>query len=173
MLSNLLGSDDKSKEIRTGTLKVRGKTLVLENSIYYIPNISVIEVGTIRRSVPLLAVLLIIAGAFILITPRLSDFVYAVAVFVISLNAYWIYSVLANPHHGLRFITNSGASALIISEQLSFLKQVALVLHNIMNDEMVKNINFNFDQRSIVEVGDVQSSAIVVGEVRGDLVSKL
>ncbi|MDW8300292.1 MAG: hypothetical protein RML95_13245, partial [Anaerolineae bacterium] len=77
------------------------------------------------------------------------------------------------PRHGLRFVTNSGESALIVSQDVEFLKQVALVIHNIMNEEMVKDINFNFDQRTIVEVGDMQSSAVVVGEIHGDLVNKV
>ncbi|MCS6872493.1 MAG: DUF6232 family protein [Anaerolineae bacterium] len=184
MLSNFLGSDDKAKEIKTSTLKVRGKTLIFQNSVYYIPNISVVEVGRMRRSIPLLAILLVIIGAAIIFFESRSDpfsfrsssdrsTLLIIGFGIGGAGAYWIYSVLANPRHGLRFVTNSGESALIVSQDVEFLKQVALVIHNIMNEEMVKDINFNFDQRTIVEVGDMQSSAVVVGEIHGDLVNKV
>jgi hypothetical protein len=175
MLSRILGGNEDAKEVKTEVLKIRGKTLIFANTIYQIPNISIVEVGKIQQRIPVFALLLVIAGLFILLASFNSRYGSEgiIGLVIGAMGAIWIYAIWSSPKHGLRLVTNSGESTLIISPDLEFLKRVSLVLYNIMNDKMSGDVNLNFDQKTIVEVGEMQGSAIVIGNVQGDVVSNI
>lgn len=70
---------------------------------------------------------------------------------------------------------NAGITDVIVSGDIEFLKRVILVLYNIMNDDEIKAINVNFDQRKI-EYKSISAdqmlvaSNVVTGNVSGDVV---
>ncbi len=174
-----LVSDARSKEIDIDTLKVRGKTLIFGNSIFYIPNISRIDVHDLsienEKSLPWYFWLL-------LITSFLLYFVFEQAllsVVFIALMGLILYNYLLKDRqfrnrYGLGITLNSGSSTTMISPYLDFVKEVAVVLYNIMNSEEDKSINFHFDERKIVEIGgDVSGSTVVSGHVAGDIVNSI
>lgn len=171
-----LVSDARSKELDIDTLKVRGKTLIFGNSIFYIPNISRIDVHdlSIEKSLPWYFWLL-------LITSFLLYFVFEQALLSVvsmALMGLILYNYLKDRQfhnrYGLGITLNSGSSTTMISPYLDFVKEVALVLYNIMNSEEDKSINFHFDERKIVEIGgDVSGSTVVSGHVAGDIVNSI
>jgi hypothetical protein len=62
-------------------------------------------------------------------------------------------------------------ATLIQSENADFLKEVLLVLKNIMDSEENKSITFNLDKRTIVD--NVSGSTIVLGNATGDIVNRV
>lgn len=77
--------------------------------------------------------------------------------------------------YGLAMRLNAGITDVIVSGDIEFLKRVILVLYNIMNDDEIKAINVNFDQRKI-EYKSISAdqmlvaSNVVTGNVSGDVV---
>jgi hypothetical protein len=88
-----------------------------------------------------------------------------------------------NKRYGLRLVTNSGESSLIIWDDLKFLGQVAEVIYNVFNSEMVRDMNIHLDQRKITNVdqsdrslhigsmGDMVGSTVSTGNVQGGIFS--
>jgi hypothetical protein len=57
-------SDSGAKELETDFLKVRGNTLIFENTIYQIRNIAAIEMVPLRANIPWLAVLVVLLAVY-------------------------------------------------------------------------------------------------------------
>lgn len=168
------GEKDR-KEIEIDVLKVRGKTLVFGNSVYYIPNISKVEVYDLSttKPIPWYFWLLLFVGFLLLFILR--EAFWGIVVLAIAGVVFYIYwRKKREERYGLEITLNAGSSTVMISSYLDFLKQVALVLYNIMNEEEDKSINFNFDQRKIVDIGgNVSGSTIVAGSTVGDIVNSI
>lgn len=83
MVNQFLSSEpDKVNEIKTSILKVRGKTLIFENSIYQIPNISsleLVDLSTVKPT-PKYFLWLLIVGLILIFTPNEGLKVLGVAI---------------------------------------------------------------------------------------------
>lgn len=147
-------------------IEVRGKTLVFDNSIYQISNISAVEVGTIKKPIPwLFWVILFFAGVLYLTEYRVESVVALVAA------AGTVYYWANQKEYGLIIRLNSGLTNLIVSSDLDFLRSIAVVLQNVMNSEADKSLTFNLDQRTIVD--NVSGSTVVLGNTTGDIVNRV
>lgn len=166
-----------AKELETDLIKIRGKTLVFENTIYHIPNIAAIETISFAASIPWLAVIGVILTLWLI---GQGGFLILIGIIIGSVSGYSIYKYwIRRMRYGLLILLNSGveASTAIVSLDKEFIKRVSLVIYEIMNDdEYDKAINISFDQRQIqdIDVNDVSGSAILVGStVRGDVVNAI
>jgi len=80
--------------------------------------------------------------------------------------------------YGLKISLNSGEKPIITNSDAEFLKQMMLVLYNIMNNDEPRAVTFNLDQRQIVEdksinIDSMFGSSFVSGNVTGDVVSNV
>ena len=57
-------SGSGAKELETDFLKVRGNTLIFENTIYQIRNIAAIEMVPLQANIPWLAVLVVLLAVY-------------------------------------------------------------------------------------------------------------
>ena len=165
-------NNDQKRDLNTARLEVRGKTLVFDNAIYQIPNISAIEVGSTTRRVPTLFWFLLVVGAglaFVSLDGGVSPLPGLVTLVAAALIFAWYWG--DRKIHGLIIRLNSGFTEVIISKQLQFLKDVAIVLREIMDGEQDRSITFNLDNRTIVD--NVSDSAVIVGDAKGDVVNRV
>jgi hypothetical protein len=171
MLSQLLGDKNEQTEVETSVIKVRGKTLVFNNTIYSIPNLSLVEIGEVKRSLPPLFV----GSAFM----ALIGLIIGGDLFFL----FWIGGIgavitfmhyLTNKKYGLHLVTNSGFSTLIVSPDEDFLKIIVLTLYNLINHpDAVQNLNIHLDQRKIIEVESMQNAQLFTGNIQGDVVNNV
>jgi len=160
-------NDINSKALKTNRIEVRGKTLVFDNSIYQITNISSIEVGSSTKPIPRYFWLLLVAcvGALYLENSNWS----LIAIFVTS-GAFLIYWINRKVH-GMLIRMNSGYTKIILSRDFGLLKSVATGLQAIMDDESKDgSITFNLDQRTMMD--HVSGSVIALKDVAGDIVNE-
>lgn len=179
MLSQLiLAETSKIKEIETSILKVRGQTLIFDNSIFQISNISsikVVDLSTIRP-IPQYLLWLLLLGLGLLF----SSIGYKILGISILFTLIWLlYRYRRNRiiiRYGLGLYMNSGELTVFYINDFDFLKKVILVLHNIINTDELKAVNFNIDQQKIefdssVNINQMLGSSVVSGSVVGDVVS--
>lgn len=183
LLTSLSPNDTEQKTLKTAVLKVRGKTLIFANTIYQISNLSVVDVINLStvKSVPgyiwLIAILGI--GGLLLSISRFDIIGIIVGIALLGVAGYLYTQHERNKlteRYGLRLVTNSGVSTIIVSNDLQFLQRVALTLYNIINSEEVKTeINFSFDQRKIDQSQTVDSAenVVMIGNVSGDVVNNV
>ncbi|SRR5579883_274035 len=180
MLSQLLGETSKIKEIETSILKVRGQTLIFDNSIFQISNISTIEVVDLStvKPVPQYFLWMFLASAGLLFSPVNYRVIGILMLIVLSWLFYRYQRHKTVKKYGLGICMNSGALTVFYINDLDFLKQVVFVLHNIINTDELKAINFNIDEQKIeldnsVKINQMLGSSIVSGSVVGDVVNQV
>lgn len=166
---------DDDREIKTPFLKVRDRTLVFADTIFPIANLSVIEVIDLStmKSIPRYIWVIGGVGALMLLA---RDIWVLIGIALIGLAGYLYYQFTQTritERYGLRLVTNSGISSVIVSGDRTFLQKVALTLYNIVNGDAIKAVTFNFDQRQIVDVETLANSSFVMGNVSGDLVNNV
>ncbi len=154
--------------ITTERLEVRGKTIVFDNTVMQIPNISVVEIGKFEKAFPQIVWFLIIGGLLIFVFARDLWFI---ALIFLGIAGILLYGWFNYNMFGLIIRLNSGDTKLIKSQDVDFLKDVVFVLRNIMDSEEDRSITFNLDQRTIVD--NVSGSNVVLGNVGGDVVNRL
>jgi Sec-independent protein translocase protein TatA len=159
---------DNEKIINTARLEVRGKTLVFDNTIIQIPNISMIEIGELKTQFPHYVWLILIVGGGIYYSYLDTTWF---AIIVLGIVGKIIYDWYAHHEFGLIIRLNSGLAELIQSPNAEFLKEVALILKNIMDNEEEKSITFNLDKRTIID--NVSGSTVVLGNATGDIVNRV
>ena len=168
-------SDNKQTKLETGRIRIIGKTLVFDNSIYQIPNISSVEVGMIIKPVPWLFWVLLVIGVLLTVPilifhDLLGDSPWGFVALGLAGLVYVIY--WANRKvHGLLIRLNSGLATLIVSDELSFLKDVATVIRNVMDGNEPKSLTLNLDKRTIID--NVSGSALVLGDSIGDVINRV
>jgi hypothetical protein len=152
---------EQQTEIQSKQIKVRGKTIIFDSSIYYIPNLSVITIGETKKKFPMWALIIGVIGmGLILMQSNLE-----VGAGMVLVSVLWFIIVYSATRYGLIFVTNSGYSAIMISDDKAFLTEVYKVLYNIMNnDEFTQSYNINFDQRKIVHVSSSEHVDISMGD---------
>jgi hypothetical protein len=177
MLSNIVPKQgSEQNRIKTDQLKVRGNTLIFQNSIYQISNISSISVLNLstEKAMPGYIVIVLIVGIILLFAPEVLKLVGIAAIAIAGYLIYQHYQNKVDEKYGLSMTLNSGEFSVFLGRDESFLKQVAITLHNIMNEKNIEDsINFNFDQRQIVDINNATGSTIVTGSVSGDVVNSV
>jgi Family of unknown function (DUF6232) len=182
MLNKFISEDaSDNNEINTSIIKIRGRTLVFINSIYQISNISgirLLDLSRVQQFPKYLVWLIIIGLALLFFSP---DNIKIFGVVILAYVGWQFYLYQQNKlriRHGLKISLNSGERTIIINSDAEFLKQMMLVIYNIMNDSEPRAFTFNLDQRNIVEdksinIDSMSGSNFVSGNVTGDVVSNV
>ncbi len=141
------------KTIETPTLKIWGETLIFGKTILYIPNLSSIEAGEIRRSF-LLYMAIFTVPLFYIVSMIADTLVVSAIVSIIS--SYFIVEIFFPRRYGLRLGSNSGEVNYLVSPDVQFIEEIAGVLYNVLNGVAHESYYVvNFDQRKITEIGEV------------------
>lgn len=181
MVNRFLSNEsDQINEIRTSILKIRGKTLIFGNSIYQIPNISSLEVVDLStvKPIPKYFLWLLIIGLVLLFIPNAG--LRILGVVILGVLGWLFYRFQQNKNrsrYGLSIRLNAGTQTIIVGDNLDFLKEVMLVLYNIMNTDELRAVNFSFDQRCIedksITIQKMMGSSLITGNVQGDVVNNV
>ena len=182
MLNKSLSENaNNSNEINTSIIKVRGRTLVLVNSIYQISNISsftLINLSSVQPFPKYFVWLIIIGLALLFVFPENIKIFGFIMLAYAGWQFYQYQRKKLRTHYGLKISLNSGQTPIITNSDAEFLKEIMLVLYNIMNSDELKAFTFNLDQRKIIKDGatnidSMLNSNVVTGNVTGDVVSKV
>jgi hypothetical protein len=181
MLSQFLSEDSSdSNEINTSIIKVRGRTLIFVNSIYQISNIAGLRLLNLSRVQPFpkyLVWLIIIGLALLFVFPNNVKIFGGVMLAYAVWQFYRYEQNKLRIRYGLKISLNSGEKPIITHSDAEFLKEIMLVLHNIMNDDEPRAVTFNLDQRQIedksINIDTMFGSNFVNGNVTGDVVSNV
>jgi hypothetical protein len=182
MLNQFLSEDTSgSNEISTAIIKIRGKTLILLNSIYQIPNISslnLINLSSTKQFPKYLVWLIVIGLIFLFVLPgNIKIF----GIVCLAYSGWQFYQYQQNKlriRYGLQITLNSGEKPIIVNNNSDSLKEIMLILYNIMNSDEARSITFNLDQSKIIEdksinVEQMYGSNFVAGNVAGDVVGNV
>jgi hypothetical protein len=178
-------SDKKNPLIKTSLLKVIDNTLVFDNTVYQIGNISTValadltEVYAINTSVPSWYWFLLALG-FILIA------FYGLGILIL-IYVGWLFLQHRNleksrtvEKYGLSIGMNSGEGVILTSNSKDFVLAIVLALYSIMNTKEAKALAFNFDTLKIDRIEDKSikieksyGSAVISGQITGDVVNNV
>ena len=178
-------SDKKNPLIKTSLLKVIDNTLVFDNTVYQIRNISTLaladltEVYAINTSVPSWYWFLLALG-FILIA------FYGLGILIL-IYVGWLFLQHRNleksrtvEKYGLSIGMNSGEGVILTSNSKDFVLAIVLALYSIMNTKEAKALAFNFDTLKIDRIEDKSikieksyGSAVISGQITGDVVNNV
>ena len=164
-------ADIKQKSLKTPLLEVRGKTLIFDNSIFQIPNISALEVGKISKPIPRFFWVLLVFSFGAMAAGLEEEMFFAAGVGGFILTGIVGFSWAFRVEYGLIVRLNSGYTHLLVSKELDFLKTVAAVLQNVMNNEQERSLTINLDKRTIID--NVSNSNVVAGNSSGDIVNRV
>lgn len=174
------GQSEQPKEIQTPILKVRGKTLIFANSIYQISSISALDLLDLstEKPMPNYFSYMLVIGLILIFLPDNFKILGVVTLSVLGYLCYQWYSNKRRTRYGLRIRMNGGFGTIIVYSEMAFLVKIMLILNNIMNTDEIQSINFNLDQRQIVEdksvnVGSMTGSSVITGNVHGDVVNNV
>ena len=177
-------SNNKNKPIETPLLKVLNNTIVFDNTVYQIRNISTVALAdltktyAINTSVPSWYWFLLVLG-FCLIFAFIGVFIL---MFVAWL--FWQHRNLEKSRivkrYGLRVSMNSQEEVILTSYSKDFVLAIVLTLHRIMNTEETKALQFNFETLTIERIEDrsisiekTYGSTINSGQIAGDAVNNV
>ena len=177
-------SNNKNEPIETLLLKVVNNTIVFDNTVYQIRNISTVALAdltktyAINASVPSWYWFLLVLG-FCLIFAIVGIFIL---IFVAWL--FWRHKNLEKSRtvkrYGLRISMNSQEEVILTSNSKDFVLAIVLTLHRIMNTEETKSLQFNFETLTIERIEDRSisieksyGSTINSGQVAGDVVNNV
>jgi hypothetical protein len=178
-------SEKKNPLIKTSLLKVIDNTLVFDNTVYQIRNISTVAVAdltktyAINTSVPSWYWFLLVLGIILIAFYGLGILIlfYVGWLFVQHRNLEKSRTV---ENYGLSIGMNSGEGVILTSNSKDFVLAIVLSLYKIMNDEETKGLKFNFDKLTIERVEDRSikiensyGSAINSGKIIGDVVNNV
>lgn len=173
--------DNQNKEIKTPVLKVRGKTLIFENSVYQISNISSVSLVDLSsvKEMPSYFLWMLIIGVVLLVIPMNQLRVLGFIILAVLIWRFFEYrKSKLTERYGIGIFLNSGMRTILISKNYEFMKEVVLVLNNIMNTDELKAINFNLDQNQIYEdrsinIKEMTGSNVITGSVKGNIASSV
>lgn len=178
-------SDKKNIPIETSLLKVINNTLVFDNTVYQIRNISTVAVAdltktyAINTSVPSWYWFVLVLGVFLIAFYGLG--------LLIIIYVCWLLSQHSNleksrkvENYGLSIGMNSGEGVILKSKSKEFVLAIVVTLYRIMNTEEVKALAFNFDTLKIDKIEDKSikiensyGSAVISGQIAGDVVNNV
>jgi hypothetical protein len=164
-----------SNEINTSIIKIRGKTLIFINSIYQISNISslrLLNLSTVQPF-PKNLVWFVVCGFAGLYFLPLNLKVFGLISIAYAVWKFYEYqNTKFRRKYGLKISLNSGEKPIILNSDAQFLKEIMVVLYNIMNSEEPKSITFNLEDKS-VKIDRMLGGNFVGGNVTGDVVNNV
>jgi hypothetical protein len=167
---------NEAREIETDVLKLRGQTLIVQDTVYPIRNIASLDILNFSTVDPFPMRNIIIGVVGVIVSLLLPDDLKILVVIPALWIAWVIYTYTKNrvrPGYGLRIITNAGIgnSSIILSRDVVFLRNIVLTLINVIGNDQSQNINFYLDKRNIqkVNMSNISGSTIVTGKVQGDI----
>lgn len=177
-------SNNKNKPIETPLLKVLNNTIVFDNTVYQIRNISTVALAdltktyAINTSVPSWYWFLVVLGLCLIFA--------VIGVFILMFVAwlFWQHRNLEKSRtvkrYGLRISMNSQEEVILTSNSKDFVLAIVLTLHRIMNTEEAKALQFNFETLTIERIEDrsisiekTYGSTINSGQIAGDAVNNV
>ncbi|XZO01477.1 MAG: DUF6232 family protein [Microcoleus sp.] len=184
LLSESNSDSNKNKPIETPLLKVLNNTIVFDNTVYQIRNISTVALAdltktyAINTSVPSWYWFLLVLG-FCLIFAFIG---ILILMFVAWL--FWQHRNLEKSRtvkrYGLRISMNSQEEVILTSNSKDFVLAIVLTLNRIMNTEETKALQFNFETLTIERIEDrsisierTYGSTINSGQIAGDAVNNI
>ncbi|HIK11084.1 MAG TPA: hypothetical protein IGS52_12575 [Oscillatoriaceae cyanobacterium M33_DOE_052] len=163
---------DKKPAIRTSILKIINNTIVFENTVYQIRNICDVELADLTKKYPVPTWYWFIL-VFGLITIPLGVGIF-ILIFVVWL--FWRHSQKRiQEKYGLKIGMNSGEGVIIVSKNKEFILQIIVTIHDIMNNDEPKSIEFNFEtfQDRSITIGQAHGSTLISGQITGDVVNRV
>lgn len=178
-------SEKKNPLIKTSLLKVIDNTLVFDNTVYQIRNISTValadltQVYAINTSVPSWYWFLLALGLILIAFYGLG--------ILILIYVGWLFLQHSNleksrkvEKYGLSVGMNSGEGIILTSNSKDFVLAIIVTLYRIMNTEEAKALAFNFDTLKIERIEDKSikiensyGSSVISGQVAGDVVNNV
>lgn len=178
-------SANNVQPIKTEMLKIVNNTVVFDNTLYQVRNISSValadltETYAINQSVPEWYWFLLAFGVVLL-------FYYGLGIFILILVCwlFWQHNNLEKSRtvekYGLRIRMNSGEQEILQSKSKDFVLTIVLTLYNIMNSDEPKAVAFNFETLRIDRIEDksitiekTYGSTVISGQVAGDVVNNI
>lgn len=178
-------NESHSKTIKTSLLKIVNNTVIFDDTVYQVRNISTVsladltETYAINQSVPSWYWFLLALGVILLAF-------YGLGIFILIFVGWLFYqhSSLDKSRtverYGLRIRMNSGEGVILTSKSKDFVLIIVLTLYNIMNSDEPKAVAFNFDTLRIDRIEDKSinieksyGSTVVSGQVAGDVVNNV
>lgn len=164
------GAPSGKTEYDHGLLQIREKTLVIGNAIYSIANISRIIFSDLRNPVPTFVWVMLAIGVIMVLTvvgAGLGILLIAIACYLLYLN----YKSRSAADYALSFQMNSGSREVIMSNDGSFLKAIAVELYEVIELEKSSNVVYNIDQRTRID--NVTNSSVRITGVQGEIVDNV
>lgn len=152
-----------------GSLQLRANTLVIGNSIYPVANISTITFSDLRNPVPLFVWIMLGAGVLgIFMGDSMALIGFLLVVGAITL-LYLNWKARSAADYALTIQMNSGKAAVVMSNDGSFLKAIALDLYGVIEFERPTNSTYNIDQS--VRIDSMSGSTLGITGIQGDIVN--
>lgn len=152
-------------DIKVDTLEVRGKTLRYKDTVVSIANISQVTTSVPRPSFPVLSLVLVAAGAFLMVSAfgrssvSMGSFLigFALAAFGVGWIYFWASQAKEAPK-GLTFCLNSGERVTITFSDHALADQVMASIMEAMQDRAVSQ-TFNLPNSTVINspLGNVGS----------------
>jgi Family of unknown function (DUF6232) len=169
IVGGAFGITTGKKEFDHGSLQIREKTLVIQNVIYPIANISRIEVSQVKEPFPIfLAGLLAWGGSLVL---SIVAAWLGVIVIAGALIALWLRYASAETKYALAIQMNGKAEALVLNRDREFLMTISTQLYEVIELEKSVNTTFNIDQK--VRIDQITGSTVSVAGYRAEGVSRV
>jgi hypothetical protein len=171
-VSPLASAGPGTAEYKHGILRIQGRTLTIGNSIYQISNISSVSVTDVSSTKPIPVYLWVItAFGFLFLWFDSWMFkmmgVLGLGFAVLLFYRHWESRNVAR--FILSVVMNAGTRVAILSDDINFLKQIVLILEDVIERKKDGNLTLNLDQRQIFD--NITNSNVVVGAVSGDVVN--
>ena len=187
---------DKEKILEVNVLKVSGNSLIFDNTIYQISNITSVQLSSSSEryenplpswiKVSFTVGVLFVVTAFIIKDSYDNNIalilgVLSVAFFLLSYFGYTSHKpYLEHYEHGLNIMLTSGQNPVFISDNEDFIKQIVMSLYQVISDDehRDKTITYNFTDNKIsyenhLKINSVHGSNVVSGSVKGDVVNNI
>ncbi|NEP38068.1 MAG: hypothetical protein F6K25_11980 [Okeania sp. SIO2G4] len=181
MDDNLPKSYPEPEEVEPSVLKVRGKTLIYENTIYQINNItsiSLIEVKNTKKrtrhySIMRLigAILLIFIAVILLQSPNKNFQIFGLLLIIVDILLLCHYRPnKTSQQYGLVIEGNSGYKNIIVSSSKRWIQRIIIELWFVMNagTDKLKPSTFNFNDYSI-NGSNINSPTLLDNTIQGNL----
>lgn len=159
-----------NNEFRTDVVKIRGKTMLVENKIIQIDNISAVDIVTFARTPPLLAMVGLFIGGLMLLP---DGWIKLFGLLLLAWCGYIIYNYWQKRlTYGLAIQLNAGpaASMTLLSDDKGVLMNAAITLYHIMNEGGERNTNIYMDHRVDQSV---QNTMTIQGNVTGTVTNNV
>ena len=166
-----LTSVNDTEHILSETIKIRGKSLIINDTIYQISNITSVRVVELHKTIPWFWILVAVVGFFSLF----SYFIFGAVVLAVSgAILYNWYTKWMSERYGLGITTSAGSidSIILLHNNKQFLTRAALTINNIMNTETPMNAEINIrDHRILGDVTTINTGDVVNSVIAGESVT--